>query len=60
MILPLSKELSDLDSNHETASLVDPLCSSLKRRASLDGLKLYSITGKLTSIAFKCVFVMLT
>ena len=60
MILPLSTKLSDLDSNYETDSLVDPLCSSPKRRVYLNGLKLYSVTGKLTSIAFKCVFVMLT
>ena len=60
MILPLSTKLFDLDNNQETVFLVDHLCSSLKRRASLDGLKFYSITGKPTSIAFKCVIVMLT
>ena len=60
MILLLITKLPDFDGNHKTASLVDSLCSSLKSRASLSGLKLYSITGKLTSIAFKCVFVMLT
>ena len=60
MTLPLSTKLSDLNNNHETDSLVDPLCSSPKRRVSLNGLKLYLITGKLTSIAYKCVVVMLT
>ena len=48
MILPLSTKLSDLDSDHETTSLVDPLCPSPKRTVDLDGLKLYFITGKLT------------
>ena len=47
MILPLSTKLSDLDSNHETDSLVDPLCSSLKigaherREATRKSVKLH-------------------
>ena len=47
MILPQSTKLSDLDSNHETDSLVDPLCSTLKigvhesREVMRKSIKLY-------------------